>query len=138
MKLSLPLLLLAFSVLAFGALIENVEDRDTNRVTERGDEDVSEQDVGRALEKVGQWLQGRYAAETEEEREELETLNARLKELSADVAEEVYGENGHEGDGEAAAYGWGKWRRRITGAFKKVARAVVINKVAGAVGGAIG
>ncbi|XP_040078466.1 uncharacterized protein LOC115327964 [Ixodes scapularis] len=138
MKLSLPLLLLAFSVLAFGAIIEKVEDRDTNRVTEEGEEDLWKQDVGRDLEKVGQWLQGRYAAKTEEEREELETLNARLKELAADVAEEVYGKDRHEGDGEAAAYGWGKWRRRITGAFKKVAQAVVINKVAGAVGGAIG
>ncbi|CAN7947023.1 unnamed protein product [Ixodes pacificus] len=36
MMMSLPLLLLAFSVMAFGAIIEKVEDRDTNRVTEEG------------------------------------------------------------------------------------------------------
>ncbi|EEC00123.1 hypothetical protein IscW_ISCW001401 [Ixodes scapularis] len=36
MKLSLPLSLLAFSGLAFGAIIEKVEDRDTNRVNEEG------------------------------------------------------------------------------------------------------
>ncbi|KAG0413655.1 hypothetical protein HPB47_009176 [Ixodes persulcatus] len=60
-------------------------------------------------------------------------LNPRLNELTADVAEEVHGGNGplDEGDDEAAAYGWSKWRRRITAAFKKVAQAIVINKVAG-------
>ncbi|KAG0413656.1 hypothetical protein HPB47_009177 [Ixodes persulcatus] len=83
---------------------------------------------------------GKYSAVTEEEEKEFALLNAELKELAVGVAEELAQETGSfdEYDDEAAAYGWAKWRNKITGAAKKVAKAVIINKVAGIVAGGLG
>ncbi|XP_040078465.1 uncharacterized protein LOC115327949 [Ixodes scapularis] len=140
MRFSTPLLLLAFSALAYAASVEKVKEIDKNSVTEEDDEYGWRVKVGRTLEKVGRWLQGKYSAVTEEEEKEFALLNAELKELDAGVAEEVAQETGSfdEYDDEAAAYGWAKWRNKITGAAKKVAKAVIINKVAGIVAGGLG
>ncbi|XP_040078468.1 uncharacterized protein LOC115327961 [Ixodes scapularis] len=140
MRFSAPLLVLALSTLAYAASVEKVKETDKNSVTEEGDESTWMTKVGRKLEKVGKWLQGKYSADTEEEEKEFALLNAELKELAVDVAEELAQETGSfdEYDDEAAAYGWAKWRNKITGAAKKVAKVVIINKVAGIVGGALG
>ncbi|XP_040078464.1 uncharacterized protein LOC120850137 [Ixodes scapularis] len=140
MRYSTPLLLLAFSALAYAASVEKVKETDKNSVTEEDDEYAWRVRVGKTLEKVGRWLQGKDSAVTEEEEKEFALLNAELKELAAGVAEEVAQETGSvdEYDDEAAAYGWAKWRNKITGAAKKVAKAVIINKVGGIVAGGLG
>uniref|UniRef100_A0A131Y5Q1 Putative salivary gland secreted protein n=1 Tax=Ixodes ricinus TaxID=34613 RepID=A0A131Y5Q1_IXORI len=140
MRFSTPLLLLAFSALAYAASVEKLKETDKNSDIEKGDEYSWITKVGRKLEKLGKRLQGKYTAVTEEEEKEFALLNAELKELAVGVAEELAQETGSfdEYDDEAAAYGWGKWRKKITGAAKKVAKAVIINKVASIVAGGLG
>ncbi|XP_029844954.2 uncharacterized protein LOC115328018 [Ixodes scapularis] len=140
MRLSTSLLLLSFSALAYAASVEKLEETDEIAVTEEDDEYAWRVKVGRTLEKVGKWLQGKYSAVTEEEEKEFALLNAELKEVAVGVAEELAQETESvdEYDDEAAAYGWAKWRNKITGAAKKVAKAVIINKVAGIVAGSLG
>ncbi|EEC09000.1 secreted salivary gland peptide, putative, partial [Ixodes scapularis] len=87
--------------------------------------------VGKALEKVGKWLQGKYVAETVEEQEEMELINAELDQLAADVKENL-------DEQEEEVEKFKKWRKKIVDAGKKIATAVVINKAAGAVVAATG
>uniref|UniRef100_V5GP01 Putative salivary gland secreted protein n=2 Tax=Ixodes ricinus TaxID=34613 RepID=V5GP01_IXORI len=140
MRLSTPLLLLALSALAYAASVEKLKETNKNADIEKGDEYAWRKKVGRKLEKVGKRLQGKYTAVTEEEEKEFALLNAELKEVAVDVAEKLAQETGSfdEYDDEAAAYGWAKWRKKITGAAKKVAKAVIINKVASIIAGGLG
>uniref|UniRef100_A0A131Y4R7 Putative salivary gland secreted protein n=1 Tax=Ixodes ricinus TaxID=34613 RepID=A0A131Y4R7_IXORI len=140
MRLSTDLLLLSLSALAYAASVETLKETDKDAVIEEGDEYAWRKKVGRTLEKLGRWLQGKYSAVSEEEEKEFALLNAELKELAVGVAEELAQEtvSFDEYDDEAAAYGWGKWRKKITGAAKKVAKAVILNKVASVVAGGLG
>lgn len=90
------------------------------------------QDLGKAFEKAGQWLQGKYTPETEAERKKLELLDSELEALIANAAKEDILD---EIDDEAAAYGW---REVITGAAKNIVKQVLINKIASIIVGAMG
>ncbi|CAN7997964.1 unnamed protein product [Ixodes pacificus] len=112
--------------------IEKANDPVLQDVADEGEEYRLKQDLGKAFEKAGQWLQGNYTPETEDERKKLELLNSQLEALIANAAKE---DILHELDDEAAAYGW---REVITGAAKTIVTQVVINKIAGIIVGAIG
>ncbi|KAM7302184.1 uncharacterized protein ISCGN_017701 [Ixodes scapularis] len=112
--------------------IERATDPVLQGVADEGEEYRLKQDLGKAFEKAGQWLQGNYTPETEDERKKLELLNSELEALIANAAKEDILD---ELDDEAAAYGW---REVITSAAKTIVTQVVINKIAGIIVGAMG
>uniref|UniRef100_A0A131Y9L7 Putative salivary gland secreted protein n=1 Tax=Ixodes ricinus TaxID=34613 RepID=A0A131Y9L7_IXORI len=131
MKLYL-LLALALATNAYGAAVEKANDPVLQDVADEGEEYRLKQDLGKAFEKAGLWLQGNYTPETEDERKRLEMLNSELEALIANAAKEDILD---ELDDEAAAYGWGEV---ITGAAKTLVTQVVINKIASIIVGAMG
>nr|ABB76663.1 salivary gland secreted protein [Ixodes ricinus] len=131
MKLYL-LLALALATNAYGAAVEKANDPVLQDVADEGVEYRLKQDLGKAFEKAGQWLQGNYTPETEDERKKLEMLNSELEALIANAAKEDILDGL---DDEAAAYGWGEV---ITGAAKTLVTQVVINKIASIIVGAMG
>nr|ABS88287.1 salivary protein 14 kDa precursor [Ixodes ricinus] len=131
MKLYL-LLALALATNAYGAAVEKANDPVLQDVADEGVEYRLKQDLGKAFEKAGRWLQGNYTPETEDERKKLEMLNSELEALIANAAKEDIPD---ELDDEAAAYGWGEV---ITGAAKTLVTQVVINKIASIIVGAMG
>ncbi|CAN7992657.1 unnamed protein product, partial [Ixodes hexagonus] len=100
--------------------------------------------VGQALEREGKWLQDKYAAAREKEAKEMRLLNAQLKELAADVNEDLsdLDDAFDKQDDGVVSYGLGKrfrkWKKKLVDVGKKIGTAVVVNKVAGAVAGASG
>ncbi|CAN7997978.1 unnamed protein product, partial [Ixodes pacificus] len=88
--------------------------------------------VGKALEKVGKWLQGKYTAETEEEQEEMELISAELDQLATDVKGNL------DEQEEEVEKKFKKWRKKLAKLGKKIGTAVVINKAAGAIAAASG
>uniref|UniRef100_A0A4D5S7M6 Putative conserved secreted protein n=1 Tax=Ixodes scapularis TaxID=6945 RepID=A0A4D5S7M6_IXOSC len=131
MKLYL-LLALALATNAYGAAVEKANDPVLENAADEGKEYRLKQDLGKAFEKAGQWLQGNYTPESEDERKKLELLNSELEALIANAAKEDILD---DLDDEAAAYGW---REVITSAAKTIVTQVVINKIAGIIVGAMG
>ncbi|CAN7997981.1 unnamed protein product [Ixodes pacificus] len=147
MKLLLPFLLAALLAVTCGASIEPVETTKPVEVAEEAEEYRWRRKVGETLERVGKWLQGKYSAATEEEELEMALLIAELEQPDGgvkDILTEHEDEVGEvdEVEDEVVPYGlrkkFKKWRKKIVGAGKKIATAVVINKAAGAVAAATG
>lgn len=110
-------------------------------IVEEDDEYHWRHKVGRALEKVGKWLQGTYTAESDDERQELELYVEAMAEAAEQVAA-VQDDEDKAPESDVSAYGlgkkWRKWKKQLAKVATGVVKAVVINKVAGAVASATG
>uniref|UniRef100_A0A147BQK5 Putative secreted salivary gland peptide n=1 Tax=Ixodes ricinus TaxID=34613 RepID=A0A147BQK5_IXORI len=144
MRLLLALVFAAFLTMTYAARPESVETEEPTDVAEEAEEYRWRKKVGKALEKVGKWLQGKYTAETEEEQEEMKLINAELDQLAADVKDilDEEEEGVEEVEDEVVPYGlrkkFKKWRKKLAKLGKKIGTAVVINKAAGAIAAASG
>ncbi|KAG0413663.1 hypothetical protein HPB47_009184 [Ixodes persulcatus] len=144
MRLLLALVFATFLAVTYAASIESLKTVEPSEVAEEAEEYRWRKKVGKALEKVGKWLQGKYTADTEEEQEEMELINAELDQLAADVNENLdeQEEEVEKVEDEVVPYGlrkkFKKWRKKLAKLGKKIGTAVVINKAAGAIAAASG
>lgn len=142
MKLLLPAVFLALTAAAYGASVTPTEA--SQPVTELVEEDEEyrwKQSLGRALEKIGRMLQGKYTVDDEEERQELEMYAAAIAE-AFEEADAPIEDDEEDPDRDVTAYGlrkkWKKWRKKLEKVAKGVVQSIVINKAVGAVAAASG